>query len=49
MTGNSKFLADLHMDVPDAEMRRRYAAGEYGKMRPEFVQGWRRLAGRNPK
>lgn len=50
--GNGKFIADLHMNVPDAVMRERWKAGEYNtpdgrKPRADYVAGWRQLAGRN--
>lgn len=40
------FLADLAMGVSDAEMRIRWKANEYGKLRTQDVKGWRKLAGR---
>jgi hypothetical protein len=46
---NAQFLADLIHNVPDDEMRRKYQQGLYGKLRAEYVKGWRRLAGRLEK
>jgi hypothetical protein len=44
--GNGNFIGDLHTGVSDEEMRNRYKRGDYGKMRPDYVEGWRKLAGR---
>lgn len=40
------FIADLTIGIPDDEMRKRYRAGDYGKLRPDDIKGWRKLAGR---
>lgn len=43
---NALFLADLD-DHPIEEVRRRYAAGEYGKdLHVPSLRGWARLAGK---
>jgi hypothetical protein len=44
--GNGRFIADLAEGVSDAELRRRYRNGDYGKLRPDYVTGWRIMAGR---
>jgi hypothetical protein len=44
--GAAHFLADLAEHVSDEEMRRKWVAGDYGKLREADVAGWRRLAGR---
>lgn len=44
--GAAHFLADLADHVSDAEMRERWKQGRYGQLRPQDVEGWRRLAGR---
>lgn len=43
---NAAFLADLAENISTAEMRRRYGAGDYGKLRTDYVQAWIKLAGR---
>lgn len=45
--GAGKFIYDLHSGVSDEEMRTRWTAGEYGKLREQDVNGWRELAGRS--
>jgi len=49
--GNAHFIADLHMNVPDAVMRERWREGHYDtpdgrKPRPQYVTQWRAFAGR---
>lgn len=44
--GAGKFLADLAEGISDAEMRKRWVAGEYGSPRPDLVREWRKLSGR---
>lgn len=46
--GNAHFIADAHDPrVSLAEMRRKWAAGDYGKPRADYAQAWLILAGRN--
>ena len=45
--GNGYFIADAHNPrISLAEMRQRWAAGDYGKPRPDYATGWLRLAGK---
>lgn len=44
--GNAHFIADAHSPLPLAEMRKRWAAGDYGKMRPDYAKAWLQLAGK---
>ena len=45
--GNAHFIADAHnASLSLDDIRARWKAGDYGKVRPEFAQGWLRLAGR---
>jgi len=43
---NASFLADLAENISTDEMRKRYKAGHYGKLRTDYVQSWIKLAGR---
>jgi hypothetical protein len=43
---NGKFLADLALGISDAELRRRWEAGDYQGIGARFVTGWRAMAGR---
>ena len=47
MNGTTRFLCDLHTDVSDEEMRKRWKAGEYQtngvNPKDEWVKAWRRL------
>lgn len=46
--GNAHFIADAHNPrVSLAEMRRKWAAGDYGKPRADYAKGWLRLAGKD--
>ena len=48
--GNGCFIADAHDPrVSLAEMRKRWADGDYGKPRADYAQGWLQLAGRISK
>ena len=45
--GNAHFIADAHdARITLDEMRRKWAAGDYGKVRTDFATGWLALAGR---
>ena len=44
--GNAAFLCDLADNTPDATMRAKYQAGEYGNLNPTSANVWRRLFGR---
>lgn len=45
--GNAHFIADAHNTrVSLEDMRRKWASGDYGKMRSEYALGWLSLAGR---
>lgn len=45
--GNGTFIADAHNPrLTLAEIRTRYSAGDYGKVRPDFAKAWLALAGR---
>lgn len=46
MSPATKFLADLHSgQFTKAEMRKRWEAGEYTGLKPEWAAEWIRLAG----
>ena len=44
--GNAAYLVDLIKGVSDDEMRRRFKAGHYGKLRQDYAQMWRKQHGR---
>lgn len=44
--GNANFIADLTLGETDAEMRRRYTQGHYGKLRADYAKDWREMVGR---
>jgi hypothetical protein len=46
---NAHFIADAHNPrVSLADMRRKWAAGDYGKPRSDYAQGWLQIAGKEP-
>lgn len=46
--GNALFIADAHDPrITLAEMRKRWAAGDYGNPRHDYALAWLTLAGRN--
>ena len=45
--GAGRFIGDLHNGESDEVMRQRWKAGDYGKLRADYVAGWRKMAGRN--
>ena len=45
--GNGTFIADAHNPrLTLAEIRTRYSAGDYGKMRPDYAKAWLAMANR---
>lgn len=45
--GNAHFIADAHDSrLTLDDIRERWRAGDYGKVRTDYAQGWLRLAGR---
>lgn len=45
--GNARYLADLALGTPDADMRRKYREGFYPDLHLPSLPGWRKLAGRS--
>jgi len=47
--GNAHFIADAHNPrVSLADLRRKWAAGDYGKLRPDYATAWLKMAGKEP-
>lgn len=44
--GAGRFIGDLHNGESDEVMRQRWKDGDYGKLRADYVAGWRKMAGR---
>lgn len=44
---NEAFIADTSdKKLSDAEIRRRFKAGEYGAINPAYAKGWWKMSGR---
>lgn len=44
--GNARYLADLALGTPDAEMRSKFKQGFYPDLHIPSLKAWRKLAGR---